>query len=65
MATRILVTQRQLEVLLAMGQYGCTKHVVDALGLSRHTVRAHLAVLRERSGCCTGGWGIGRTRRRC
>lgn len=50
MAKQIIVTRRQLEVLLAMGQYGCTKHVADALDLSRHTVRAHLSVLRERTG---------------
>jgi hypothetical protein len=50
METPILVTRRQLEVLLAIGQLGSTKLVARALGLSPHTVRAHLAALRERTG---------------
>jgi DNA-binding CsgD family transcriptional regulator len=43
-------TVRQVEVLHAMSVYGDTRRAAAHLGLSRHTVRAHLSALRRKLG---------------
>ena len=44
-------TQRQLEVLRARCETGSRKEAAAPLGISRETVRWHLARLFERCGC--------------
>jgi DNA-binding CsgD family transcriptional regulator len=50
LVSQLPLTERELEVLRAYVRAGSTKAAAYELGLSQHTVKAHLARARERAG---------------
>ena len=42
------LTPKEAQVLKAMAEYDCTKHAVEALGISKYTLANHLCHIRKK-----------------
>jgi DNA-binding NarL/FixJ family response regulator len=42
------LSPREIKVLKAMTEYDCTKHAVEALGISKYTLANHLCHIRKK-----------------